>query len=177
MLPAPDDHFAAGPDGREQSFPIRRVRSARSSPAVGVGIVSPTGVQRTHPAPDDHFAVTPYDHVLGSSDGHVDGARGCPTIAAGIISAAGVETRATVRSAPDNHFTACPDRPVRFTINVRPWNGRVKGGGCRPTVCHGVCTCRRCLGTSCHPIHPRRSFVGWCWPIPLCASIGQRARS
>ena len=45
---APDDHFAAGPDGSLIETGARRVCGSRSGPSVRAGIVSATGVRNGH---------------------------------------------------------------------------------------------------------------------------------
>ena len=93
-IPAPDDHFSAGPHCRSVS-PSRRVSRARGCPAIRARIVSPAGV---HPggaagnsAPDDHFTSGPHgrDTVPGIGRVHAAGSR--PTVRGRVVSPTSVE--------------------------------------------------------------------------------------
>ena len=72
-------------------------------------------------------------------------------------------------SAPDDHFTAGPDRRV-----TESGSGRVGRAGRGPTVGARDCICRRCSKTVAVTIRPRRSFH--CRSRPPCGELGQRAR-
>src|SRR3954447_1548888 len=68
--------------------------------------------------------------MRGSGIGRIRGAGGCPTVGAGIVSPASLPAKVT---APNDHFTAGPDRRMSSS-----GSGRVgEGGGC-PTVGTGI---------------------------------------
>ena len=94
-IPAPDDHFGAGPHCRVKVSASGRVGGAGSCPTVGAGIVSPASVQIVEAvidsAPDDHFAAGQHCRVKVSGSGRIGGAGSCPTVGAGIVSPAGVQ--------------------------------------------------------------------------------------
>src|SRR5262249_10503292 len=67
VVPAPDDHFVAGPHRRVTGSAQRRVADGRGRPAVRARTVSAAGVQRVclvavlfTPTPHNHFAPGPY---------------------------------------------------------------------------------------------------------------------
>src|SRR5206468_5836081 len=87
------------------------------------------------PAPDNHFAACPHCSVKESRFGCVARGSICPAISARIVPPAGVYIARGIRDspAPDDHFTAGPDRCV-----IVAGSGRIGGRcGC-PTICDGV---------------------------------------
>ena len=91
--------------------------------------------------------------MRGSGSGRVGGAGGCPTIGAGIVSPAGVELADEIVSAPDDHFTASPDRGVIVSARrARWWCWWLSNYPCWD------CICRRCSRSCRHQLRPRRSF-------------------
>ena len=96
VYPAPDDHFAAGPDCRVIVAAAGALVVLVAVQLFGAGIVSPAGVQiepsALDAAPDDHFAAGPNCRCETSASGGVGGAGGCPTVCAGIISPAGIQS-------------------------------------------------------------------------------------
>jgi hypothetical protein len=58
-----------------------------------------------------------------------------PTVSARIVVATGVESNETIiiKSTPDDHLTAGPDRPV-----IIPRGRRVRGTNRDPTICGGI---------------------------------------
>ena len=162
---APDDHFAASPHCRLRVSPGGRAGGAGGRPTVGVGIVSPAGVQivlgtiEKESAPDDHVATGPHCRVNLSGGGCVDGAGRCPTVGAGIISPAGPQPgAASAESAPDDHFTAGPDCRVIFSagggVGGARWGPCVIGTRNRRTGYHRE---RVVCGQCCH-FHRRYRF-------------------
>src|SRR5205085_5438330 len=95
---------------------------------------------RIHPAffsvsaPDDHLTASPYRTVIRSGFRRPGDACGCPTIRARIVPAAATFENggAETTSAPDDHFTACPDCSLRIR-----GKGRVRGMGWGPTIRRG----------------------------------------
>jgi hypothetical protein len=87
-IPTPDDHLTAGPHCRVTVAVKGHVCGAGSSPTIGVGIVSPAGVQipGARSTPDDHFAVCPDSCVNVSGWGRVGGGGRCPTVRTGTVS-------------------------------------------------------------------------------------------
>src|ERR1051326_4111767 len=83
MIPAPNDHFTAGPRCRVTGSSRSCVSRAGACPTIRAGIVSAAGVVIT-PAPNDHFTAGPHCRVTDSARGRVGGAGGRP----GIITAA-----------------------------------------------------------------------------------------
>ncbi len=68
-----------------------RVGGGSRHPTVGLGVISPAGVQQAAvigSAPHDHFVAGPDCRVAGAAIGRIDGTRGGPGISVGIISAA-----------------------------------------------------------------------------------------
>ena len=60
-LPAPNDHFPAGPDCRVMRSGVGRVGGAGGYPTIRVGIVSSAGIEELAglPPPNDHFTAGP----------------------------------------------------------------------------------------------------------------------
>src|SRR5204862_1923882 len=99
IIAAPEDHCAAGPHCRVNCSRSGRVVSGGGCPTVGIGIISPAGVQIAavaNSAPDDHFAAGPYCCGKCSASGRGGGAGRCPTVGAGIVSPAGVKKAAAI---------------------------------------------------------------------------------
>src|SRR5207248_11092637 len=70
----PDDHFAAGPDGRVTASTSGRVGSVSRCPAIRAGVILPAGIhiaaqKAVISAPDDHFAASPHCRVRNSAVG------------------------------------------------------------------------------------------------------------
>src|ERR1051326_7646574 len=116
-----------------------RVTSGHNYPGIGVGTVSPTGVQVSvgNSAPDDHFGAGPHRGVKRSASSRVGVASGYPTIGRGIVSPASVEVlgrpSAIISTSPDNHFTASPHCGV--TLSCRR---RVIGARAYPSIVAGI---------------------------------------
>ena len=110
--PAPDDHFAAGPDSRGNVSGSRRVRGAGGCPSVRARIVSPAGIENiwwVPSTPDDHFTASPHRRVLKSVSGRIGGAGGCPSVRARLVTPAGIQKNRVIPSTPDDHLAAGPD--------------------------------------------------------------------
>src|SRR5205823_3060778 len=109
------------------------VRTAGICPTIGVWIVSAAVLTRlaTQSTPHNHFTTGPYCGVRRPPIRPAGGGGRNPTVCTRIVSAAGIEVNkgAAVDSAPDNHFTASPDRCVTKTA-IR----RVDGASRCPTV-------------------------------------------
>src|SRR5437899_2874970 len=77
-IPAPHDHFAAGPHRRVRPPRGRRIYGAGSYPTIRAWIVSSAAVEMpvgiVVPAPDDHFATGPYCGVMYPAERRVGGA-------------------------------------------------------------------------------------------------------
>ncbi len=129
ILPAPDDHFVAGPHWRVKDPRAGGVGNAGGCPSVGAGIISAAGVGEgvtILPAPDDHFAAGPDCGVIGPATRCVRSAGRCPSVGTGIVSSAGVQIAS---AAPDDHFAAGPDCGVILSDS-----GGVSGASRCPTV-------------------------------------------
>ena len=89
IISAPDDHFAAAPDGRMRLSSRRRTGGAGSCPTVRTRIVSAARIQKatTIPAPNHHLSPSPDSRVCGSSRGCVSSAGSCPTVRVGLYRA------------------------------------------------------------------------------------------
>src|ERR1051326_1009624 len=112
-----------------------RVTSGHNYPGIGVGTVSPTGVQVSvgNSAPDDHFGAGPHRGVKRSASSRVGVASGYPTIGRGIVSPAGVQIGGEPVSTPDYHLCARPHCRVKPEIN-----GRIGGAGGHPAIGAGI---------------------------------------
>src|SRR4029077_17282223 len=76
VVPAPNDHLAAGPHCSVKVSGTGHTGGADGCPTVGPGIVSPTGVQIEIAAPNDHLIAGPDSCVTTSPLGRVGRGRG-----------------------------------------------------------------------------------------------------
>ena len=117
---SPHNHLVTGPHRRVPPPAAGRMGSAGRRPNICFGIVSPPGVKigsaGANSAPNDHFRASPNCRVQVSTCRRVRRAGGCPAIRGWIVSAAsaqiGIGSAINIKkiAAPDNHFTARPNR-------------------------------------------------------------------
>jgi hypothetical protein len=99
IIPAPDNHFIAGPNCRVIVSGTWRAGGVGSDPNIRIRIVSAAGVEKAiqpQPAPDDHFTAGPHRRVIASGTWRTDGAGSCPTINARIVPPASVHIAAII---------------------------------------------------------------------------------
>src|SRR6476659_1266296 len=136
-MPAPYDHFGAGPYRGVIVSSLWRIDKIRCCPTVGSGIISAAALQlagdiEVVSSPHDHFRTGPYGRMGSSHFWSVNRGRGYPAVRIGIVFPTGVQFAAVV-SSPDDHFVTSPNRGVTI-----PTPGRVNcTGGC-PTVGDGI---------------------------------------
>ena len=93
IIPAPDNHFIAGPNCRVIVSGTWRAGGVGSDPNIRIRIVSAAGVEKAavnRSTPDNHFTAAPDRRVKVSDRGRVCGAGGYPTVGARIVSPAGI---------------------------------------------------------------------------------------
>src|SRR5437879_4301421 len=133
IVAAPEDHFTAGPDRGVIIPGIGRITGVCSSPAICTRIISPAAIQRSAAtrvaAPEDHFTAGPNRSVILARGGGAAGAGGRPGVGGRIVSPAAVEKSVEITgrtvAAPEDHFSARPNRSVRVA------RGGGRGGASR----------------------------------------------
>ena len=154
---APDDHFAAGPDCRVKPARSGRVDGAGGCPTIRHRIVSPAGVQKRPPLfPPQMIISLPVQTAVCQY--RPSGA--LMVLVAIQVSVLGLYLPPVLRggkakiSAPDNHFSAGPDRRV-----IVSGSGRVGGAGGGPTVSAGIVSAA-CVQTEPGPLrHPPQTII------------------
>src|SRR6266404_2445290 len=111
-LPAPNDHFGAGPHCGVIDSWRGCANGGGSHPSVASRIISAASIANAKrgvlPAPDDHFAAGPYRSVKSTTQYIIRDAGSRPTVVGRVILAAGVWVDRPISSTPDNHFAPCP---------------------------------------------------------------------
>ena len=137
---APDDHltacFASRPHPGMTLSSRWRISGAGRSPRVCAWYILAARVEVagvTGPSPDDHLCSSPNGRVIRSTV-RCDICRRYPTVGNGVVSSASPrETEIIISSAPDDHFTCCPDRRMKF-----PGRWRVSDGRSCPAIRDGI---------------------------------------
>src|SRR5690606_2053191 len=115
--PSPDDHLGSGPDGGMLPASGRRVEARDGGPAVVLGVVAATGIERgvlVGAAPNDHLRAGPDRRVLVAGSGSTGGRHRGPTLR-DAVTAASVQSSAILVgdiAAPNDHLLTGPDRRV-----------------------------------------------------------------